>query len=202
MGYNGKVAKPEHPLRRIWNGMKLRCRDPECPGYGARGIRVHPDWIDNFQAFADHMGPRPSKDHSIDRMDNNGHYEPGNVRWATRVEQGRNKRNNLLLEFRGEKRPLSEWAELTGLTEPTISERIHQLGWPVEKALTTAPGAIWGPGRRPDVWEIDGVGKTLHQWAASIGMKYETLYGRMNVSGLSLREALAKPMRKSPTKRR
>lgn len=80
----------------IWQGMKQRCGNPcstSYHSYGARGIRVCEEWSDDFEAFLDYVGPRPTKDHSIDRIDVNGHYEPGNVRWSTPFEQSQNKRN-------------------------------------------------------------------------------------------------------------
>lgn len=83
---------------RIWSGLKQRCLNPNSPAYkdyGARGIRVCDEWKDNFLAFFSHVGKRPSRNHSIDRKNNDGHYEPGNVRWATRAVQAANRRNSL-----------------------------------------------------------------------------------------------------------
>lgn len=79
----------------VWQAMKRRCANPNThnfDNYGGRGIRVCDEWCASFSAFFKHVGQRPSAKHSIDRIDNNGNYEPGNVRWATSSEQRRNQR--------------------------------------------------------------------------------------------------------------
>ncbi len=78
-----------------WSDAKARCHvkhHPTYPAYGAKGIRMCREWRDSFQAFLDHIGPRPSNEHSLDRRDPYGNYEPGNVRWATTKQQARNKK--------------------------------------------------------------------------------------------------------------
>ncbi len=90
---HGQAGTPEH---RAWTRAKGRCYNPKnakYPSYGGRGIRMCDEWRENFLAFYVHIGPRPSAKHSLDRWpNNNGHYEPGNVRWATAREQSLNQR--------------------------------------------------------------------------------------------------------------
>lgn len=92
----GGVPGTVHPLYSTWRGMIRRCHDPRTSafdGYGGRGIRVCDRWRHSFETFLSDVGPRPSPKHSIDRFpDNDGNYEPGNVRWATPKEQSNNRR--------------------------------------------------------------------------------------------------------------
>lgn len=128
---------PEH---WAWTQMRARCRNPKCPSYknyGGRGISVCPRW-DSFAHFLVGIGPRPSDKHSLDRIDNDGDYEPGNVRWATRWEQQRNMRTNVLLTARGETLVLFEWARRLDVEPSTIQARLKR-GWPVEDAVTFVP---------------------------------------------------------------
>ncbi len=89
----------EHPLYSTWRGMNTRCSNPNAINwkyYGGRGIRVCDRWLNSFTDFAtdieNEIGPKPTPSHSIDRIDNDGNYEPGNVRWATKKEQSMNRR--------------------------------------------------------------------------------------------------------------
>ena len=83
----------------IWCGIKQRCFNPDNKtylNYGARGITMYKEWVYNYQAFLDYVGPKPFKNATIDRIDNDGNYEPGNVRWATYTKQARNTRKTVL----------------------------------------------------------------------------------------------------------
>jgi hypothetical protein len=147
-----RIHKPMPPEYRCWSGIKARCFRPSCKEYvlyGARGITMCERWRSSFSAFIEDMGLRPSPQHSIDRIDVNGNYEPGNCRLATSLEQGRNKRNSKFVEFNGVKKTVSEWAEFIGVSNGTLHMRF-KMGWSVERALSrpVTPGMILSAGER------------------------------------------------------
>jgi hypothetical protein len=115
------------PEYGVWLGMKSRCYDPGCNNYkryGARGISVCKEWRSSFTAFLDHVGKRPSSEHSLDRIDNSGNYQPGNVRWATRMEQRRNSRQNHYVIVNGGRMVISDACKMFGFPLNTILSRV------------------------------------------------------------------------------
>lgn len=103
MKEDDKVHSQRNPIYSIWQTIKTRCynqKHPSYANYGARGIRMFEKWVDDFDAFREYVGKRPEGS-SLDRIDNNGHYEPGNVRWATKCEQAANTRRNIKVSWRG-----------------------------------------------------------------------------------------------------
>jgi hypothetical protein len=123
-----------------WSAMRERCDNPKeskYPDYGGRGITVCQRWRESFTAFLEDMGLKPSPRHTIDRIDNDGHYEPSNCRWATPKQQARNQRKNVRISFRDKTLCLSEWAEVTGLNYTTLYRRIVVRGQSPAEALTT-----------------------------------------------------------------
>lgn len=133
-----------HGLRRTpeynaWAGARRRCyslTDRSYKHYGGRGIEMCKRWRYDFEAFLKDVGLRPSAKHSIDRIDNDGNYEPENCRWATRQEQGRNKRSNRLLTIDGETQPMIVWAKRYALRMDTLWNRLKR-GWSFERAVKT-----------------------------------------------------------------
>lgn len=131
-----------HPAYPTWRGMVDRCHNPGhtfYAYYGGRGIEVHPEWRESPIAFIAYVEQLPGfgkPSMSLDRVDNERGYEPGNLRWATTREQSRNRRSNRRIKFRGRAHCLAEWAELLGLNPNTLGERLYRNGWSVERALT------------------------------------------------------------------
>lgn len=132
---------PLHKTRRVcplgsrkeyiaWKDLLRRCIDSEHPSYasyGGRGITVCKEWVDNFHAFYEHVGAAPAR-HSIDRIDNNKGYEPGNVRWATMKTQCNNRRDTVYITANGQTKSLAEWAEQLGAVYSKLFWR-YQHGW-------------------------------------------------------------------------
>lgn len=127
----------------LWASMLDRCRNPnnkKYADYGGRGITVCEQWQHDAAAFIQYVGQRPSPNFTIERIDNNRGYEPGNVRWATRREQARNRRVTKLITFGDKTMLLGDWAESLGIPYGTLQQRLGAYGWSVERALTTPVG--------------------------------------------------------------
>jgi hypothetical protein len=125
----------------IWTKIKSRCYrvdDPVFERYGGRGILMCDAWKNDFMSFYNYVGPRPSKIHSIDRIDNNKGYEPGNVRWATAFEQTRNKRSNIHVQICCQTKILEDWCRIHGVTRRAFSYRTAK-GWDTLAAFGLRP---------------------------------------------------------------
>lgn len=125
-------------LHCVWVSMKQRCHNEKSTGYhnyGGRGIKVCERWLDSFENFLADMGPRPSRQHQLDRIDNDGPYSPQNCRWATRSEQLRNTRRSCYLTFNGQTLHIIEWAARLGVEAGALRARLRR-GWSVKKTLT------------------------------------------------------------------
>ena len=137
---HGHARRGKHRSREYtqWASAKGRCfnrKNKAYRNYGGRGITISPKWINNFMAFLADMGPCPIG-MTLERIANTGNYEPGNCRWATYKEQGRNKRNNRLLTIDGETLCLSAWIERSGINRTSVFNRL-KAGWPIQEAIFT-----------------------------------------------------------------
>lgn len=124
---------------KCWYAMIDRCLNPHCAKYkiyGGRGIKICDKWL-AFDGFWEDMQEGYKDNLTLDRVDVNGNYEKSNCRWATAKQQSNNTRVNHIMEYNGEKRTISEWAELYNFKYATLRRRICELNWPIEKALTT-----------------------------------------------------------------
>ena len=132
--YNRKHGMYQSYVYSSWKNMKHRCYyiyHNSYDGYGGRGITVCERWHNFINFYAD-MGDPPTQQHSIDRIDNNGNYEPGNCRWATKKEQVNNTQQNRFIEYQGKRLTIAQWAEKTGIPRGRLYWRINNQ-WSVEE---------------------------------------------------------------------
>lgn len=123
---------------RAWRSIKGRCLNPKNQKYhryGGRGVKIYEGWVNNYQAFYDYIGDRPSPDMTVGRIDNDGHYEPGNVRWETGDEQANNKSSNVLIEYKGKTKTLNQWCVELGLKYSVVYSRYVTYGKTAEEAF-------------------------------------------------------------------
>lgn len=126
---------------QTWDRMIQRCTNPKnisYPNYGGRGIKVCTLWMQYYEEFRAHVGPRPSDAHSLERINNSKGYEPGNVRWATRAEQARNRRNSRLIKIGGITKCFADWCKMYNLNPQTVEKRVNR-GIIFELALVMRP---------------------------------------------------------------
>lgn len=137
-GCTRKHGYRHYPEYYVWKAAKSRCfnkNDKMYKNYGARGISMFDEWKKDFKKFYEAIGPRPSNQYSLDRIDNDKGYEPGNVKWSTDMEQASNKTNNRKFKICCQIKHLREWSRIFGVDYKLAHARI-QYGWPVEKALS------------------------------------------------------------------
>lgn len=140
-GYNRQGSRS--PEYNAWCNMRSRVGNPKNnkhEHYGGRGIKVCDRWLESFENFIADMGDKPTPQHSLDRIDNDGDYCPENCQWATKKQQLRNTRRCHLVTCNGVTRTLAEWEEITGIQRRTIHYRL-KAGWPVEEALSSKQGS-------------------------------------------------------------
>ena len=137
IGRNTTHGGSKRPEYAVWLRLVHRCVDPRAaayPYYGGRGIRVCASWRRSFESFFAVVGPRPSSRHEIERIDNDGDYAPGNVRWATDLEQANNRRSNRWVTAHGETLTVAQWERRTGTSRWCIYARLNR-GWLGERAV-------------------------------------------------------------------
>lgn len=167
----GYGTSPEY---RTWTAMRNRChnrRNKSYPRYGGRGVRVCARWND-FAAFLEDMGQRPSRLHTLERGNNDGPYSPDNCRWATAKEQARNRRTSRRLAAFGRTQTVAAWAEETGLKPGTIHQRIDSYGWDVERALSSRL-------ERQTKLTARGETRSVSDWAKLAGIHPATIRYRL-----------------------
>jgi len=126
------------PTYISWNHMKGRCLNPKnrkYANYGGRGIKICEEWINSFSKFHTDMGDRP-KGFTLERIDNNGDYEPNNCKWATWDDQVNNRRKTVFLTHNGQTKCIADWARELGCKRDTLLARLNR-GWSDDKILST-----------------------------------------------------------------
>jgi hypothetical protein len=173
------------PLYRAWGNMRNRCYNEKhrfYSHYGARGIKVCDEWNGSFKSFYEWaIDNGYQKGLSIDRIDNDGNYEPSNCRWATTQEQNINKRTNVYVEIDGVTKTLSEWATEVGIRQETIYRRYY-VGWRGEDLISKTQD-------RSVFITIDGTTKKLSEWANESGIERSTIMYRFK-NGIEGKELL------------
>ena len=175
--WNHSLMTPlEKKAYSTWVSMRNRCKNPGCTfyqHYGGRGIKVCDRWKDDLLAFVEDMGLPPSMDVDLDRIDNNGNYEPKNCRWIPHRENLKNMRSNRHITIDGVTKLMSEWCDEYGIKRSTMFYRL-QLGWTGKKLLEVP--------RDKNDWAkrftINGESRTAAEWAALSGISVASIHSR------------------------
>lgn len=194
-----KISNTTHglcyaPEYEVWSGMKSRCLNPKdvsYKNYGGRGIAVCDRWLNSFADFHQDMGPRPSTNHSIERMDNALGYNAANCIWSTSADQANNRRSNILLTINGLTKNVAIWAIELGLNPHLIYSRLKR-GWPAEKALTATSGSVRS---RHRLVTFNGKTMSVTAWGRESGISRMTIFSRLR-NGWTMERALTQKLRK------
>lgn len=179
------------PEYRIWAAAKDRCFSKTCvsyKNYGGRGITMCDKWRRDFTAFIADVGWRPSKQHTLDRTDNDGNYEPGNVKWVSVIEQANNQRRTLTITHNGKTMPLRMWATKVGLPYSAMYYRLKS-GSPIAKILSRSE---WSKGRSNPSRFItaNGQTKSLAEWSRTTGLTSSRIQRRIDELGWTPEKAI------------
>lgn len=176
--------------------MVSRCRnpnDPSYPRYGGREIKVCKEWEESFLAFISYVGARPEKNLSIDRFpDNNGNYEPGNVRWATSYEQNQNTSRNKIVAINDDNLVMSSIARSKSINQKTFAARVRK-GWDQDRLLMEAGTA--GTSKAQKIL-YNGEELTVKQWSKRLNMHHKTFSKRL-LYGWSIEKIMNRPVTKN-----
>lgn len=171
-----KNIEPEkYRTYTIWQAMKRRCyleTDKNYHRYGGRGIKVCDRWLDSFESFLEDMGIPDDIGLQIDRINNDGNYEPSNCRWATRFEQARNKSNSRIVEHNGKSLTISQWEEITGVKRETIAQRLSY-------GHSPAIALGYEPMPKNEYHTPFGVFYSLTEASKKTGIAISTIHGRV-----------------------
>lgn len=132
---HGLQGTPEY---RTWTHMRDRCNRPSDKSYsryGGRGIKVCKKWNESFMEFYKDIGKKPTKKHQLERINNNGNYEPANCKWSTPIEQANNRRSNKLFTYNGQTQTLAQWARQYNINSDKLRQRVNRYKWSLDKAL-------------------------------------------------------------------
>ena len=188
-----------HPMfvktKAAFAGAKYRCQkvgSQMYPQYGARGIKF---LFNKLQDLIDHIGYPESKDMTLDRIDNNGNYEPGNVRWASMKIQTNNRSNNRIFEFFGETKTASQWAEIYGINVNIVYNRIDRRGWDDYRAFSEP---VIKKKHRDHI--LNGEKICLKSECDSRGLTYSVILDRINYKSWPIEKALSTPTKRKRRK--
>ena len=189
-------------LYGVYYSIKARCYNPNVDyydRYGGRGIVMCDEWKDsyeNFKQWALSTGYDENAEkgvYTIERIDVNGNYCPENCCWKTFKGQANNKRTNHVIEYRGEKHTLSEWAEILDINYTTLQSRICVYGWDIEKAFTT-------PINKYPTYTYNGETHTILEWSKITGISRSTLSDRIYKHHWDIERALTESTNKKEGK--
>lgn len=196
-GEVGRSVNEQHRKRgsaeyRAWQAMKKRCYDPKFRfyyRYGGRGITVCDRWRESFSAFFEDMGPRPTAHSTLDRINVDGNYEPGNCRWASQRTQMNNTTRTKYVEYKGKRWAFAELCHSLGLSYDVIKLRMRR-GWTLEQAIETPLK------QRVHMITNDGVTKRLAHWCRDLNLDESEVSYRLNRGGWTIKEALTTPTKR------
>lgn len=182
----------ERRTYQSWADMRSRCSNPKhkrYAAYGGRGIKFCERW-DSFEAFVEDMGLKPDG-LTLDRIDNDGDYEPDNCRWATYRDQNKNKRTTTTYRYDGRDQTIEEWAEEIGMPRTMLSERIHRYGWSIKKAIEMPAGHKENLPTDPEKLKFvpkltDEQAEKIRTLYAEGGWTHRTLGEKFGVSGTTV----------------